>query len=66
MDISKVANMLIRKNNEAVSNNKRLYDQDRRLLTSIQSTLFKELATALDTSTEEISETVTNMVHQHE
>nr|WP_249870054.1 hypothetical protein [Oceanobacillus saliphilus] len=58
--------MLIRKNNEAVSNNKRLYDQDRRLLTSIQSTLFKELATALDTSTEEISETVTNMVHQHE
>ena len=54
----------MRKNCELSMNKKRLYDQDRRLLHTIQSTLFKELATSLNTSFEEIFEQVNSMINE--
>ncbi|RLL45461.1 CarD family transcriptional regulator [Oceanobacillus piezotolerans] len=59
-EISKVASTLMQREAEAKASNKRLYDQDRKLLTTIQSILFKELATSLDTTYENIE----NKVHQ--
>ncbi|MFJ8063620.1 CarD family transcriptional regulator [Psychrobacillus sp. NPDC096426] len=62
--IAKVANTLMRKKREAISNKKKLYDYDRVLLANIQNIMFQELAVSLDTSYEEISKKVKRMVNQ--
>lgn len=61
-EIAKLANTLMRQNIELKINNKKLYEQDRRLLDTIQNILFKELAMSLDTSFEKIVEQVSNMI----
>ncbi|AXI07764.1 CarD family transcriptional regulator [Oceanobacillus sp. 143] len=60
--IVKVANTLLKKHHDANENKKRLYDQDRTLLTNIQNIMYEELAVSLDTSVGEISKRVTSMV----
>lgn len=63
-EISRVANTLMRKEDELQKENKKLSEQDRKLLESIQIILFKELAVSLDKSMEEIEEIVESMVKQ--
>nr|WP_295973877.1 CarD family transcriptional regulator [uncultured Bacillus sp.] len=66
-EIAKVANTLMRKNMELIKKKKkRLYDQDRKLLNTIQSILFKELADALHTTVEEIAEKANHMIEGFE
>lgn len=61
-EIANIANTLMRKNLELSLENKRLYDQDRKILEPIQNILFKELATSLDTSYEDIYEQVGKLI----
>ena len=61
-EIAKIANILMRKNLEYKKNNKKLYDQDRNLLQTIQGILFKELALSLETTVEAVEERVNNMI----
>ena len=63
-EIAKIANSLMRKNLEYSLDKKRMYDQDRRLLSTIQDLLFKELANSLDTSFEDISAQVDEMIQK--
>ncbi|RDW16100.1 CarD family transcriptional regulator [Oceanobacillus arenosus] len=60
--IVKIANTLIKEQYYASQNKKRLYDQDRNLLTNIQNIMFEELAVSLNTSVGEISQRVIRMV----
>src|SRR3954453_20955357 len=53
-EISKILNTLMRKKFDADRNGKKIGDPDRRLLSSIQNIMFKELAIALNTSFESI------------
>lgn len=55
-EIAKVANTLMRKEVELKQLNKKLYDQDHKILDTIQNILFKELAASLNTTTEKVSE----------
>ncbi|GAA0472129.1 CarD family transcriptional regulator [Alkalibacillus silvisoli] len=57
-DIAKVVNTLIKKKHELESNGKKFYEQDHKHLTNIQDILFKELALALDLSTDEIHQKI--------
>lgn len=61
-EITKIANTLMRKTLEVKLNNKKLYEQDRRLLNTIQNILFNELALSLNTTFEKILEQVNNMI----
>lgn len=63
-EISGVLNTLMRKENEALRNEQKISDQDRKLLNSIQIIMFKELAVTLDTSLETITEKVNGMIKQ--
>ncbi|WP_338471698.1 CarD family transcriptional regulator [Niallia sp. XMNu-256] len=63
-EIAQVANTLIRKNLELKSNGKRIYDQDRKLLQTIQTNLFNELALSLETSYEDIEQRVNDMLQE--
>jgi CarD family transcriptional regulator len=59
--IAGIANTMMKKGLELTENNKRLYDQDRKLLLTIQSIMFKEIAMSLNTSFEEIEEKVNSL-----
>lgn len=61
-EITSIANTLMRKNLELRSVNKKMYDLDRRLLTTIQNILFNELAMSLNTSFEEITARVNELI----
>ncbi|MFZ0444943.1 MAG: CarD family transcriptional regulator [Bacillus sp. (in: firmicutes)] len=63
-EIAKIANSLMRKNLEYSLDKKRMYDQDRRLLSTIQDLLFKELANSLDRSFEDISAQVDELIQK--
>ena len=63
-EIAKIANSLMQKNLEYSLDKKRMYDQDRRFLSTIQDLLFKELANSLDTSFEDISAQVDEMIQK--
>ena len=63
-EIAKIANSLMRKSFEYSLDKKRMYDQDRRLLSTIQDLLFKELANSLDTSFEDIFAQVDGMIQK--
>ncbi len=60
--IASIANTLMRKNLELKSIAKKMYDQDRRLLITIQNILFTELAMALNTTLEEITDRVNELI----
>lgn len=62
MEIAKIANTLMRKSNELSLKGKKLYDQDRKILTTIQNILFKELSLAMNSTYEKVSEQVEQMV----
>lgn len=62
--IAGVANTLMRKEFEYSLKNKKLYDQDRRLLISVQNILFKEIAQCLKTSFEEVMDHVHNIIKE--
>ncbi|HWK24800.1 MAG TPA: CarD family transcriptional regulator [Ureibacillus sp.] len=57
-EIAKVINTLLVKKHELEGNERKFPEQDRKLLVSMQSILFSELALALDVTTEKISENV--------
>ncbi|WP_419959895.1 CarD family transcriptional regulator [Psychrobacillus sp. BM2] len=61
--LSKVVNTLLRKKYEAELDNKKLLDQDLKLLISVQNILYRELAYSLNTSFESIMEEISNSVH---
>ena len=61
-EIARIANTLMRKNYELSISKRRLYDQDRKLLHSIQTILFKELAVTLNTSVDHINERINKMI----
>lgn len=61
-EIAKVANTLLRKENKLQNDKKRLYDYDRKLLTTIQDILFKELADALNTNLQHINDQIDSMI----
>lgn len=63
-EIAKIASTLMRKEIELKLKEKKLYDQDRKMLSSIQNILFKELAVSLDSSYERISEQIIRMIKE--
>lgn len=64
IDISKVANTLMSKEYEIRKDKKKMSEQDRKLLESIQTILFQELAVSLDKPLEEITDEVESMIKQ--
>ena len=62
--ISEIANMLMRKHHELNMKQKKLYEQDRKCLKTIQDILFVELAMSLNTTVEKISKKITNMINE--
>lgn len=60
--IADIAITLMQKNLELKENNKRLYDQDRKLLQTIQDILFREMAMSLNTTFEAIDEQVNQFI----
>ncbi|WP_306821296.1 CarD family transcriptional regulator [Peribacillus asahii] len=63
-EIAQIANTLMRKERELSLKKQKLYDQDRKLLHTIQKLLFKEISACLDTSVEEILEQVNDMINE--
>lgn len=63
-EIAKIANTLMRKELELHLENKKLHEQDRKLLDPIHHLLFKELAMTLDTTFEKIVEQVIRSIKQ--
>ncbi|KAB2334409.1 CarD family transcriptional regulator [Cytobacillus depressus] len=61
-EIAKVVNTLLRKKVEYELNERKLYEQDRKLLNTVQHTLFKELAISLNLTFEEIHEMVIRLL----
>jgi CarD family transcriptional regulator len=61
-EIAQIANTLMRKERELGQNNRKLYDQDRKLLTTIQTILFNELAASLETTVDEIRNQITSAI----
>ncbi|MEH7275531.1 CarD family transcriptional regulator [Neobacillus vireti] len=62
MDIAKVANTLMRKKHEIEMGKRKFYQQDSRILNTIQNILFKELAITLHTSPDVIIEKIKSML----
>jgi len=62
MEIAKVANSLLRKKHLVEKERKKFPENDSNLLRHIENILFKELATALNTSFAAISEKINSMV----
>lgn len=62
-NLSRVVNTLIRKKFEAELDNKKLLDQDLKLLISVQNILYRELAYSLNTSFESIMEEISSSIH---
>jgi len=61
-EIARVINTLMRKTVELALQEKKLYEQDRKLLNTTQNLLFKELALSLNTSIEEINERAIRLI----
>ncbi|CAM4090725.1 CarD family transcriptional regulator [Mesobacillus thioparans] len=62
IEIARLINTLMRKKIEAEQNEKKLYEQDRKILDTTQTILFKEIAIALNTTVERIHEHVTKLL----
>ncbi|MBA9028747.1 MULTISPECIES: CarD family transcriptional regulator [Bacillaceae] len=61
-EIAKVVNTLMRKKIEVELEERKFYEQDRKLLDTTQNILFKELAISLNTTFEEISVKVIRLI----
>lgn len=61
-EIAKVVNSLLVKKNELENFGKKFPEQDRKLLISMQSILFSELALSLNTTTEVISDKIASLL----
>ncbi|MCU9612668.1 CarD family transcriptional regulator [Caldibacillus lycopersici] len=66
LEIAKLANTLLRKKYELEKDGKKLYELDSKLLLSIQSILFKELALAYNISTQAILEKIETIIINNE
>lgn len=64
LEIAKIANALMRKSLELKLIEKKLYDQDRKILEAIQNILFKELAMSLNSSYEKVAEQVNMLIRE--
>ncbi|ASN06413.1 CarD family transcriptional regulator [Virgibacillus necropolis] len=64
-EIMKVVNTLMRKKAEAELNERKLYEQDRKLLNTTQDILFKELAISLNTTYDKINEMVVRLINKN-
>ncbi|MFB6467852.1 CarD family transcriptional regulator [Cytobacillus sp. Hz8] len=64
MEISKVVNTLMRKKIEAEIHDKKLYEQDRKLLDTTQRILFKEISIALNKTYSEIQDQVMQLLQE--
>lgn len=64
-DIAKVLNTLMRRKSKVESNGKKLGEADRRILSFVQSTLFKELAFSLNSTFEKVERKVKNLIQQN-
>lgn len=62
-DIAKVANTLIKKKYELEQSGKKLYEQDEKLLQTIQNVLFKEMSIALETTYEVIIDKILHLLN---
>ncbi|QKY68282.1 CarD family transcriptional regulator [Lentibacillus sp. CBA3610] len=58
MEIAKTANTLIRKKHVYQAEGRKFFEQDSKLLTNIQTILFKELSIVLETSTDDIKQEI--------
>jgi len=63
--LAKVVNTLLRKKYDAQLENKKLVDQDLKLLISVQNILYRELAYSLNTSFESIMDEISNSIHSN-
>lgn len=63
--IAKIVNTLLRKKSKVENNGKKLAEADRKMLSSIQKILFKELAFSLNTSFETIDKQVNKLIKQN-
>jgi len=61
-EIAKVINTLLVKKHSIEKNEKKFPEQDRKLLVSMQGILFSELALSLNTTSEEISAKIVNLL----
>lgn len=61
-EIAKVVNTLMRRKIEVEKEDKKLNQQDLKLLKNIQTTFFKELSLALDTSVEKINRHILKLI----
>ncbi len=62
-EIAKIANTLMKKKNELESNGKKFHEKDKKILLSIQSILFSELAFILNTTLEEIKDEISGYIN---
>lgn len=60
--IIKIANTLMRKQQEAKVNKARMYDQDKKMLEYIQRIMFQELAASLETTVEKIIARINDII----
>lgn len=61
-EISKIVNTLMKKKHETELNGKKMGEQDRKLLASVQNILFSELAISLETTMDEIKEKASSLM----
>ncbi|MBD3110226.1 CarD family transcriptional regulator [Bacillus sp. AGMB 02131] len=61
-EISKIVNTLMKKKHETELNGKKMGEQDRKLLSSVQNILFSELAISLETTMDEIKEKASSLM----
>ena len=63
-DIAQIINTLTRRQVEALQSNKRLYEQDRKILENAKTILIKELSLALDLSEEAIDRKISTYLQE--
>jgi len=64
-EIAQVVNTLARRQAEALRSNKKLYEQDRKILENAKTILIKELSLSLDLSEETIEQTITTYLNEN-
>ena len=62
IEIAKVASTLIRKKWEIEKDGRKFFENDQKLLTNIQNILFKEISIVLDTTVEDVTEKVIDIL----
>lgn len=65
-EVSRLANTLMKEKIKIEGNGKKFHEKDKKLLTSIQSVIYTELALSLDTTDEFIEEKINNFISEEE